>query len=117
MLNNVILCLLVCRKKTKGPSMVSRFWLHDPSDMSIGGVSGERKFIIGGRVLEWQRCHQEALNILEGLLSGSGPLQYFGSSLQGISQRYQNVSTVGQKGAVKVYHAKNRLQLFDILRG
>jgi hypothetical protein len=35
--------------------MVSRFLLHDFSDMSIGGVRGERKLSIWGRVLEWHR--------------------------------------------------------------
>jgi hypothetical protein len=29
--------------------MVSGFLLHDPSDMGIGGVSGERKLSIGGQ--------------------------------------------------------------------
>jgi hypothetical protein len=89
---------------SKGPPGVSRFLLHDPSDMdmSIGGIGGERKFSIWGRVLEWHRRRQEAFCILEGLLSGSGPLQRFGPSLQRISQRSQNLSTVGQKAAVKV---------------
>jgi hypothetical protein len=55
--------------------------------------------------------------LLESLLSGSGPLQNLGYLPQEISQRYQNLSTVGQEAAVKVYHAKKTLQLFDILRG
>jgi hypothetical protein len=117
-LNNVILYLLVCVKKNQVPPMVSRFLLHDPSDMSIGGVSGERKSGIWGRMLEWhRRCQEEAFCILEGLLSGSGPLQHFGPSLQEISQRFQNFSTVWQKAVVKVYHPKETLQLLDILRG
>jgi hypothetical protein len=97
--------------------MVSRFLLHDLSVMSIGGVSGKRKFGIGGSVLEWHRCRQEAFRMLESPLSGSGPLQRFCLSLQEISQRFQNLSTVGQETAVEVYHAKKMLQLFDILRG
>jgi hypothetical protein len=117
MLNNVILCLSVCGTKTKGPPMVSRFLLHDPSNMSIGGVSGERKLSIWGRVLEWHSRHQEAFCILQGLLSKSVPLKRFGPSLQEISQRSHNSSTVGQKAAVKVYHAKKTLQLLGILRG
>jgi hypothetical protein len=76
------------------PQMVSRFLLHDPSDMSIGGVSGERKLSVGGRVLEWHCRHQEAFPVLEGLLSKSGPVR-FCPSLQEISQRFQNLSTVG----------------------
>ncbi len=55
--------------------MVFGFLLHDSSDMSIGGVSGERKLNIWGRVLEWHCCRQEAFGLLEGLLSGGGPLQ------------------------------------------
>jgi hypothetical protein len=97
--------------------MVSRFLLHDPSDMSIRGVSGERKFSVWGRVLEWHRRHQEAFCILEGLLSRSGPLQHFGPSLQKIRQRSQHLIPVRQEAAVKVYHAKKTLQMFDFLRG
>jgi hypothetical protein len=97
--------------------MISRFLLHDPSDMSIGGVSDERKLSIWGRVLEWHCRRQEAFCNLKCLLSGSGPLQRFGPSLQEISQRFQNFSTVGQKAAAKVYHAEKTLQLFDNLRG
>jgi hypothetical protein len=43
------------RKKNKGPPTVARFLLHDPSDMSIKGVSGKRKFCIWGGMLEEQR--------------------------------------------------------------
>ncbi len=93
------------------------FLLHDPSNMSIGGVSGERKLSIGGRVLEWHRCRQKAFCILESLLRGSSPLQRFGPAFQEISQRFQNLSTVGQKAVIKIYHAKKTLQLFAILRG
>ncbi len=63
--------------------MVARFLLHDPSNMSIRGMSGERKLSIGGRVLEWHLRRQEAFCLLEGDLSGSGPLQRFGPSLPG----------------------------------
>jgi hypothetical protein len=34
-------------KKYKRSPMVSRFMLHDPSDMSIIGVSGKRKLSLG----------------------------------------------------------------------
>jgi hypothetical protein len=57
------------------------------------------------------------MKIFDCCLSGSRPFQCFGPSLQEISQKFQNLSTVGQKAAVKVYHAKKTLQLFDILRG
>ncbi len=96
--------------------MVLRFLLHDSSDMRIGGVSGERKLSIWGSVLEWHRRRQEVLCPLKSLLSGGGPLQSLGSSPQKISQRFQDLSTVGQKTAVKVYYAKKLLQSFDILR-
>ncbi len=68
--------------------MVFGFLLHDPSDMSIGGVSGKRKLSIWGRVLKWHRRRREALGFLESLLSGGGPLQSFGPSLQEIRQRF-----------------------------
>jgi hypothetical protein len=58
--------------------MVFGFLLHDSSDVSIGGVSGERKLSIWGGVLEWHRRCQEALCLLESLLSGGGPLHSFG---------------------------------------
>ncbi len=58
--------------------MVLGFLLHDSSDVSIGGVSGERKLSIWGGVLEWHRRRQEAFCLLESLLSGGGPLQSFG---------------------------------------
>ncbi len=58
--------------------MVSWFLLHDPSDISNGGVSGQRKLSIWGRMLEGHRRHQEAFSILESLLGKSGPLQRFG---------------------------------------
>jgi hypothetical protein len=58
--------------------MILGFLLHDPSDVSIGGVSGEKKFSIWGRVLKWHRRCQEAFGSLESLLSGGGPLQSFG---------------------------------------
>jgi hypothetical protein len=61
-------------------------------------------------MLEWHRHRQEAFCMLKGLLSESSPLQRFGPSLQKISQRFQNLSTVGQKTAVKVYHAKRTLR-------
>ncbi len=93
------------------------FFLHDSSDVGIGGVSGERKFGIWGRVLTRHRRRQEAFGLLESLLSGGGPLQNFGPPLQEIRQRFENLGTIWQKAAVKVYHAKKTLQLLDILRG
>jgi hypothetical protein len=38
--------------KSKGSPMVSRFLLHDPSDISIRGVSGNKKLSIWGGMLE-----------------------------------------------------------------
>jgi hypothetical protein len=60
--------------------MVFGFLLHDSSDVSIGGVSGEGKLSIWGGVLEWHRRRQEAFGPLESLLSGGGPLQSLGPS-------------------------------------
>ena len=51
------------------------------------------------------------------LLSGGGPLQSFGPSLQEICQRFENLGTIWQETAVKVYHAEKTLQLLDVLRG
>ncbi len=96
--------------------LVSRFLLHDPSDMGIGGVSGKVKLSIWCGMLEWHRRHQEAFCILESLLCRGNPLQHFGPSLQEISQRAQNFCAIGQKAAVKVYHTEETLQLFDIMR-
>jgi hypothetical protein len=76
--------------------MVSRFLLHDPFDMGIGGISGQVMVGIWGMVLEWDRRRQEAFCILERLLCRSGPPQRFGLSLQEISQGSQNLSVVGQ---------------------
>jgi hypothetical protein len=75
------------------------------------------KFSVWGRVLEWHHRCQEAFFIMENLLCRGCSLQCFGPSPQEISQRFQSLSTVGQKVAGKVYHAKKTLQLFDILRG
>ncbi len=58
--------------------MVVGFLLHDASDVSVGGVSGERKFVIWGGVLKRYRRRQEAFGLLESLLSGGVPLQCFG---------------------------------------
>jgi hypothetical protein len=56
--------------REKNPS--GRQW---SPDMSIGGVSGQGKFSIWGRMLERYHRRQESLSILECLLSRSGPLQ------------------------------------------
>jgi hypothetical protein len=97
--------------------MVVGFLLHDASDVGVGGVSGERKFGIWGRVLKRYRRRHEAFGLLEGLLSGGGRLQCFGPPPQEIRQRLQNLSTIWQEAAVKVYHAEKTLQLLDVLRG
>jgi hypothetical protein len=68
-------------------------------------------------MLEGNCRRQEAFSILECLRGGNGPRQHFGPSLQEISQRFQNLYAVGQKMAVKVYHAKKALQLLYVLRG
>jgi hypothetical protein len=65
--------------------MVPRFLLHDLSDIGIRGVSGKGKLSIWGGGLEWHRRSQEALCILESLLSGGSPLECFGPSPQEIS--------------------------------
>ncbi len=51
--------------------MVFGFLLHDSSDVSIGGVSGERKLSIWGGVLEWHRRCQEVFGLLESLLAAA----------------------------------------------
>ncbi len=76
-------CQSTCDKKSKGPPMVARFLLYDPSNMSIGGVSGKRKFSIWGGMLEGHCRCQEALCILECLLCRGGPLQRLGPSPSG----------------------------------
>jgi hypothetical protein len=96
--------------------MISRFLLHDPSDMGIGGVSGKRKLRGWGGVLEGHHCCQEAFCTLECLLCRSGPLQRFDPFLQEISQRAQHLCAIGQKMAVEIHHAEKTLQLFDVLR-
>jgi hypothetical protein len=58
--------------------MVPRFLLHDSTDISIGGVSGKRKFSLWGRMLAGYRCGYEVFCILESLLCRSGSLQHFG---------------------------------------
>jgi hypothetical protein len=65
-------------KKSKRSPMVSRFLLHDPSDMSIGGISGKRKLNIWGGMLEGHRHCEEVFYILECLLCRGGPLQHPG---------------------------------------
>ncbi len=49
-------------KKTKRSPMVTRLLLHDAINLSIGGVSGKRKFSVGGRMLEWYNRGGGALN-------------------------------------------------------
>jgi hypothetical protein len=68
--------------------MISRFLLHDSSDMSIGGISGKRKLSIWGRVLDWHRRCSEALSLLKSLLNGGGPLQNLGFPPQETSQSF-----------------------------
>ncbi len=61
-------------KETKWSPMVSRFLLHDAADISIGGVSGKRKFSLWDEMSGGYRhsC------ILESLLCRSGPFQRLG---------------------------------------
>jgi hypothetical protein len=61
-LNNLILYLLICGEKNQVAPMVSRFLLHYPSDMSVGGISGKGKLSIWGRVLEWHHHFKGALH-------------------------------------------------------
>jgi hypothetical protein len=68
-------------------------------------------------MLEGYHRRQETFCILECLLCGNGLLQCFGPTLQEISSSFQNLCTLGQKTAVKVYHAEKTLQLLDIIRG
>jgi hypothetical protein len=51
-------------EETKRSPMVTQFLLHKAANMSIGGVSDKKKFGIGGGVLEWYRCGEEAFCIL-----------------------------------------------------
>jgi hypothetical protein len=97
--------------------MVSRFLLHDAADMSIGGISGKRKFSLWGGMLEGHRRGQGAFSILESFLCCSGPLQYFGPLPQEISQRAQHLCAIRQKTAVKMHYAGKTLQLLNVLRG
>ena len=46
-----------------------------------------------------------------------GPNQSVWVALQEVSERFENLCTVGQETVVKVYHAEKTLQLLDILRG
>jgi hypothetical protein len=46
--------------------------------MGIGGVSGQGKLRVWGRMLEGHCRRQEAFSILECLLGGNGALQRFG---------------------------------------
>jgi hypothetical protein len=86
--------------------MIFGFLLHDSSDVSIGGVSGERKLSIWGEVLEWHRRRQEAFCLLESLLSSGSPLQSFGPPPSGDQSKVLGLEHNLAKPAVKVYHAK-----------
>jgi hypothetical protein len=63
------------RKVTKGLPMVTQFLLHNATNMSIRGVSGERKFCMWGGVLERHHRSKEAFCVLESLLCLVSPLQ------------------------------------------
>ncbi len=89
--------------------MFSGFFLHDSSDVGIGGVSGERKLSIWGGVLEWHRRCQEAFGLLGSLLSGGGPLQSFAPPPSGDQSKVLGLGYNLAKMAVKVYHAKKAL--------
>ncbi len=108
-------CQSIYEKKTKGPPMVARLLLHDPSNMSIGGVSGKRKFCIWVGMLEgYSRC-QEAFCILEDLLCADAV--HSNVLAPPPLRRSAKGRAVGQKMPVKIHHAKETLQLFNILRG
>jgi hypothetical protein len=91
-------------KESKGLPMVTWFLLLDAADMGIGGVSGGRKFCIGGGALEWYRCSKEALCILECLLCLVCALQRFwptplsGDQLRGATL-VRNLAKIGGKNS------------------
>jgi hypothetical protein len=66
-------------------------------------------------MLEGYRRRQEEFSILECLLGESGPLQHFGPP-SGDQLKVSKLVHSWAKMAVKVYHAKKTLQLFDVLR-
>ncbi len=68
-------------------------------------------------MLKWHCFIEEALCILKSLPGRGSSLQCFWAVPQEISQRPQNEGATRKKTAVKVHHAKESLQLLDILRG
>jgi hypothetical protein len=87
----------LARKECKGLPMVARFLLHDPSDMSIGGVGGKRKFSIWHGMLEGHRRCQEAFCSLECLLCRGGPLQRHGPPLRRSVKGRNTCAQLGRK--------------------
>jgi hypothetical protein len=83
--NNRIPCLWVCERKNQVVANGLLIFVAWPYDMGTGGISGQRKFSIWGRMLEGYHRRQETFFILECLLCGNGPLQCFGPTLQEIS--------------------------------
>ena len=55
--------------------------------------------------------------MLESVLRRGGPNEGFWDALQEVSQWLENFCALGEKTAVKVYHAEETLQLLDVLRG
>ncbi len=77
--------------------MVPRFPMHDAADMSIGGVSGKRKFSMWGGMLEGYRRSQEAFCIVESLLCRGGPLQCLGPPLWRTVKGRNTCAQLGRK--------------------
>jgi hypothetical protein len=107
MWNNGILYQLTCGKKNKGAPMVSRFLLHDPSDMGIGQWQKKVRLLGGDVGVEPP--------LPGGVLHPGKPAVQrrstptFWPFLQEISQGAQNLCAFGQKAAVKIHHAKKTL--------
>jgi hypothetical protein len=94
--------------------MVARFLLHDPSDMSIRGVSGKSKFCIWGGMLEGYRHCQEAFCLLECLLCQCSPPNVLDPPH---SWDQLKSATPVCSWQIKIKHAEETLQLFNILGG
>ena len=68
-------------------------------------------------MLQRYRRDKEAFGLFKSHRCRVGPNQSFWVAPQEVSERFQNFCTIGEKSAVKVYHAEKTLQLLDILRG
>ena len=67
--------------------------------------------------MQWHRRDEEAFGLFKSRCRRIGPRQSFWVALQEVSERFENLCTVGKERAVKVYHAEETLQLLDVLRG